>query len=789
MRRHNDYILDKLNMKRCFRPFYILLLVTVIVTGTSVCAQNDSLVIKKIEKILKDSRPLLGVDQKKVFDNAQLAIKLAKDNRLRKEEWESLKMLGYYYLYESDYDKAIALFERCLIICESLKDTSGIIDQHFMIGQGWYFKSMYGKAMKYYQKGLAMARQQNDSLHMANLLYEIGWTHYSQGNLKLSLTAFLDALRIQEKLPDDENSMNSLYNAIGNIYFEFSDFSKAMDYYQKSLDINKKLKNNLSEAHTINNIANVFLKQQKYREALEKYGEARLIFQKAGNQQGVSITLNNIGMVYDEMGEPLKAIRNYEESIRIKKEIQDLAGMSRTMGIVADLLIREGEYRHAIEKLKQSLQIAENIHLTSQIKDNYKSLSEAYKKLGDMTSALDYHEKFFVLHDSIYSEETQTMFAEMQTRFETEQKEKEIQVLNTEKALQETKIEKQNTELRQQQTIIFSVIGGFLIVLFFSFLTYRQYRQKKRANEVLKQQKEEIESQRDRLSDLNEELLQKNEEIVAQRDQITEQRNEIFSINRDIMASIRYALRLQQALLPQEKVLKEAVSDYFIIYLPKDIVSGDFYWMKKQRGSDGSESVFVACADCTGHGVPGAFMSIVSMNLMEKAFFENKESSPADILNYVTNGIYDLLRHSDQNSELKDGMDVALCKINRSRNTVEFAGARNSLVHISGNHLTEYKGDKHFIGDSLKKGSFDTYTGKQFAVTPGDTLYMYSDGFPDQFSEKDGKKYYSARFRKKLTGIAHLPMNKQKDILLQELSEWKGALPQVDDILVMGVRV
>ena len=749
---------------------------------------QDSTFIKPIEKILEDARPMLGSNQQKVLENAKKALADSRKYRLKIQEAHSLRMIGYYYLYESDYDKAIESFERALTLCQQEKDTSGIIDEHMMIGQSLYFKGLYNNAMKHYNVSYQLAVKTADSAQMASLLFEIGWTQYSQTNLKLAQTSFLEALKIQEKIGVDEESINSLYNALGNIYFEFSDYDRALDYYNKSLALNKKSNNRLSEAHTINNLGNVFLKQGHFDLALSKYEEAKKLFEFLNNLQGVAMTLNNMGMAYEDKGNSLKAIRFYEESVKIKKDIGDLAGVSRTMGIIADLLIKEQDYSHAIRNLDKSMEIARNIHLTAQIKDNYKSYSQAYKKMGDKTKALEYFEKFFEMHDSIFNQETQSLFTEMQTRYETEEKQKEIELLNSEKKLQDIELSERNAVVAKQRIIISTVIGGLVLLLLFSVVVYRQYRQKKQANEVLRHQKEEIQSQRDQLSELNEELLSKNEEIMSQRDKIENQRDEIGLINRDVMASIRYALRIQQALLPEKADLEKMLGSHLIIYLPKDIVSGDFYWIRSRKEADGSETIIVACADCTGHGVPGAFMSIVAMNLLEKAFFTEKLVTPAEALNYITNSIHVLLQHSDEQSLLKDGMDIALCLLNRKQGKIEFSGAKNSLIHISGGILNEYKGDKHFIGDPLVPGVFDSYTNQVIQVNAGDLLYMYSDGYADQFGFSNGKKFNSSKLKQLLLHVSDAQLHEQEQMLIDEHNNWKGHLQQIDDILLLGFK-
>ncbi|MBI5540106.1 MAG: tetratricopeptide repeat protein [Bacteroidia bacterium] len=740
-----------------------------------VCGINDTLIINKINKLLKESRSNLGVNNEKVYKLSGEALALSRQNKLKDLEASSLNIFGYYYLYISEFDEAIKYFERSLLIYQTLKDTSGIANEHFMIGQGHFYKGNYKNAMTHYEFAYNLAKIKSDSSQQVSLLFEIGYVNYSQGNLKVALSFFQEGLTVAEKIPDGESKSNSLYNSIGDIYFEWGDYIKAKEYFNKALLVSRKIKSVQGEAYAINNIGNVYLKLMQFDLALENYNESKKIFQESGYKQGVAITLNNIGMTYEESGDNIKAIRFYEESIRIKKDIGDQVGVSKTYGVIADLLIKEGEYNQAISRIEKSQQIAIAIHLQTQIKDNYRTLSKAFKKLGDNEKALYYYEKFFALNDSLFNEETQKQFAEMQTRFETNQKQKEIELLHKEKTLKNIELSQKNEILTKQKTIILSVVFVLILVIIFSFVIYRQFRQKKIANEILKQQKEEISAQRD--------------EISTQRDQIEIHRDEISVINKDLTASIRYALRIQQALLPDEVTINKMFGEHFLIYLPKDIVSGDFYWTSSRLETDGSTTIIIACADCTGHGVPGAFMSIVAMNLLEKAVHSEKLLHPSEVLNYITNGIHKLLRHSNSNSDLKDGMDIALCSLNRNNGKLEYAGARNPLVYISGGKLFELKGNKHFIGDAIGVNNFKGYTNHHVNLNKDDIIYMFTDGYADQFDGINRKKYMNSRLKELLHKNSHKSMEIQGEIILRTHFEWKQNQPQVDDILVLGIKV
>jgi serine phosphatase RsbU (regulator of sigma subunit) len=253
---------------------------------------------------------------------------------------------------------------------------------------------------------------------------------------------------------------------------------------------------------------------------------------------------------------------------------------------------------------------------------------------------------------------------------------------------------------------------------------------------------------------------------------------EIEEKNRDITASIRYAERIQRAMLPRE----DSFHDTFVLYMPKDIVSGDFYWMY-----DNGDLQFIAACDCTGHGVPGAFMSIIGHNSLNKVVREYGIIRPGAILDQLNIEVVKALMQRHEET-INDGMDLALIAFNRKKFTLEFAGAYNPLYVVRKGELLTYKGDRFPIGMSWAQ-SKKTFENQIINVQPGDMLYMSSDGYADQFGTREGKKYKSGNVKKLLTEIWDLPVNEQRDRLKKEIMEWKGNLPQVDDIMLIGTRI
>jgi len=294
------------------------------------------------------------------------------------------------------------------------------------------------------------------------------------------------------------------------------------------------------------------------------------------------------------------------------------------------------------------------------------------------------------------------------------------------------------------------------------------------------------------------------EEKVKERTaEVVQKSEEIELKNKDIIDSINYAKRIQDAVLPSEGEFTKALKNTFVLFNPKDIVSGDFYWMQiLPNPSEGGAVVFFAAADCTGHGVPGAFMSIIGHNLLDKIVGEYHVTSPAEILNHLNKGVSETLRQSAEQTNIKDGMDISLCVFNTQTSVLEYAGAYNPLYIVSqhqlegvevnmesenGLKLYEIKADRFPIGsymDEVKK--FQLHT---FKLQKGDTVYLFSDGYADQFGGPQGKKFRYKQFKELLLSINAQPMENQKEALQQAFIEWKGNMEQIDDVIVIGSRV
>ena len=274
-----------------------------------------------------------------------------------------------------------------------------------------------------------------------------------------------------------------------------------------------------------------------------------------------------------------------------------------------------------------------------------------------------------------------------------------------------------------------------------------------------------------------------SQELNDANAKIREAYQEIDAKNKDILDSIKYAKKIQDAILPTERMLQERIEGSFILFKPKDIVSGDFYWMEQTDSGD----LILAAVDCTGHGVPGAFMSMIGNAFLNEIVKEKNITSPKEILGTLRSSVILSLKQKGEIGEAQDGMDIALCNLNLDNMMLSYAGANNPLYYFKSNGLTIQTADKQPIAFHL--GDHKPYTEHSLKISKGDTFYIFTDGYADQFGGPHEKKFMYRQFRDLLIEIQDKDMHEQKAILEQRIEEWKGDLEQIDDVCVMGFRI
>ncbi|HOK99872.1 MAG: tetratricopeptide repeat protein [Bacteroidales bacterium] len=705
-------------------------------------------------------------DYKKAISYHEVALKTARGKSVI-EEVNALNSLGQCYRRLGQPDTAIALFRQSLALLENKKEDRLLARTYQHIGLVEFERGNYEQAVAAYQQAVSITQKMNDTRGRAIALNNISNVYYSWGKFQLAASFYQQALQVFENI-GFANGIASTYANLGSTFIKLNDFSTAREYLEKALDERLKLGNKRDIANAYLSLANLFsqinnaqnvktygdrnwekiiLKYktseqilQQYKEALDYNQKALQIGRELGEKRIIASCLNNIGTIYSLAGIADKALEYYEQALKINQEIDNQADVVVNLLAIGIIHSFKGNYVQAESYLKESLSLARRLQTTDLEKDIYYNLSDLYEKMGNCTKARSYFKNYASLKDTLLNKETYRQIAELKTKYETEKKQKEIELLNKDKKLKENQI-------RQQRMAIIFFIALTMVISALIVLLIRQNEQRKRTNKA---------------------LAEKNELITEQKKEITD--------------SIQYASRIQKAVLPPEDVVSGYFSDYFILYRPRDIVSGDFYFMAP-HGS----KVIVAAADCTGHGVPGAFMSMLGMALLQEVIGKLDQLHADVILNELRKHIVHSLHQSQGTYTTRDGMDMALYIFDRQTNQLSFAGANNPLVVVRGDELIELKADKMPIGVYEKMDQ--PFTEKVLDILPGDMLYTYSDGYQDQFGGPEGKKFMSKRFKDLLLSVAHLPAKEQHERIEQAFIDWKGDGPQVDDVLVMGMRI
>ena len=632
----------------------------------------------------------------------------------------------------------------------------------------------YEEALRYADQAQLLAKEHNDKMELGNAYSNKGVIFWYLGESDKALENHLQAIKIRNQCVDIQGVANS-YNNIGLVYLSLSDYERSLQNYLKSLKIREETGDKNGMANSYNNIGVIYQKQNNYEKAIENYEKALKIREALGDKFGIAMSYNNIGLIYIEKNEYLQAIKNLMKGLLIREEIGDKKGMADSYLNVGTLYYKQEKYEKALEFFFKSAGINERIgnkrgigisytnigtcylyrnqlenallYLNKGIallkaignrdglKDAYSALSAAYDKKGDYKKAYDYQAMYADLKDTLFDEQVSEQMAEMNAKYESERKNKEL-------IKKDAEIARQQAETEKQRIVRNAFIISFVLLAILAFFIYRGYRQKKKANKLLDD---------------------KNEKITD---------------------SINYAKHIQESIFPPVNEIKQHLPDFFVLLQPKDIVSGDFYWFAE---TPGSQSIILAAVDCTGHGVPGAFMSLLNISYLNEAIIEKRITSPEKILDYVRGQIISSLNPEGSDFESKDGMDAVLCVYDFKGLWLRFACANNPLWIVRKNDLIKFKPDKMPVG--MHYGEQKPFTANTIGLRKGDIVYTFTDGYADQFGGTKGEKFKYNALKELLLSIQDKSMEEQKEILENTFESWKGDLEQVDDVLVIGIRV
>lgn len=627
-----------------------------------------------------------------------------------------------------------------LLLKENLHDTDRVEVLYELCFE--FKRQNLDSAMYYGQEALSLSKKINYNTGIAISYNNLAGVMRDRGDFKTALEYFLLSSTYYEK-GKNSKGLASVLNNIGGMYGILNNMPKALEYFRKSLRVKQEMGDKQGIANALNNIGNVYKSMGKVDSAMSCYETSLKLKKELNDLLGMAQTLNNIGSVYSGEKDYRTAIKYYEQSLDLKKKTGDKRGISVSLIDLATCYRFLGDYDLALVYAMQGLETSKQLGLLETMADaeDIMALIYADKKMYDKAYA---HLNIFLRYrDSILNEKSMQQLNELQTKYETVEKDKKL-------LEQKMQIDHEQVENRRKSIISYGLGLGILLLGIVVFLVLRGYVQKKKANT-----------------------------------EITEQKAIIEEKNKEILDSIHYAKRIQGALLASDTLLKKNLPEYFVFYKPKDIVSGDFYWASSQ-----GDNFLVAVGDCTGHGVPGAFMSLLNINLLKESVAEKQILLPDLVLNNVRDGIITALNPEGSQITSQDGMDAVLCSFDFRKKRVRVACANNPLWirrKAGDGNLLEFAPDKMPVG--LSAGSVTPFTLHEIDLHEGDMLYMITDGYADQFGGPKGKKFKYKALQELLVRNSDLSANDQRMELERIFNEWKGSIEQVDDVLIMGIRV
>lgn len=700
----------------CFRFIYFFLLVFELTYAQSDSIENKLVKCKdnfeKAEVLAKVSSSQAGknVDQSIQYANKALhQLGSIKNTRSAKIASGLYRTLALNYYYNGNNDSSLEYAEKALLIGKKLKDPKEIADSYLSMEVAYREMGRYEKAIEV--TSLALKHYENDK----NL----------SGQAKATL--YIGILFDDQKQP-----------------------IRALEYLNKAKLLFYELKDTAQLANAITRVGNVYKDTRSHDTAKVMYLEALKLFESIHHKRGVAVIYNNLAGL-SEVFNSSEALKYYDLALKARTELGDKVSVCMIYSNIGAVNMNEKKYEKAIMFLNKGLEIAQEIDSKQNLLNLYHSLAGCYKKTNRLKQALEMQEKYSILKDTLFSQQSIERIEEIQTKYETEKKEQEILLLNNTNSLKELEISKNRTEIskQNQEKIIIALALAFFVIV--SIIAIRSYQLTKKAKEIISEQKKEVEHQKN--------LVEEHQ--------------------RETISSINYAKRIQYTLLANSELLNQNLKEHFVLFKPKDIVSGDFYWATKK-----DNKFYLAVCDSTGHGVPGAFMSLLNISFLNEAITEKNILEPHQILNHVRKRLIENISQEGG----QDGMDAILfCFEDHSNSkTITYSAANNAPFLIRGGVIIELPKDKMPVGKGEKTESF---TLQHISANKGDVLYLYTDGYADQFGGPKGKKFKYKALNELLLANCSKEPQEQLRMLNQNFSDWRGDLEQVDDVCLIGIKI
>lgn len=710
------------------------------------------------------------------------------------KKFNAYEFLSNYYI-NKDLDSAKYFIKQFHRLAEVHQEIKSLAITYGLKAQIATIETDYEQAIQFYQNVYRFEASQKDSFKISEVLKKIGQTYGYKDDSENAIRYYLQSLELKERL-NDLKGQSSIFNSIGSLYYNEKNLKNALSFFNQSLNIAETLHYTFAIGIIKMNIANIYsdLDSSNYKTidsnltsisqanttAIRLYNESLEIAIDFGDFHKMAQIYSNLGIADSN-----NAINNFKKSLEIRKKISDIRGHWNDLNNIANLYFDKKQFKEAERYSAKALDLADKENLIHKHTRSSRQYAIIQKKLKNYEKAYIHYEIYVYKRDSFEKVETRTAFAEKEKKWNYEKHEKQSELLKAGNDLLTKDKELQEERIAKQLIYIWAFgIGIFLFVLLVIFIL-RSYRQKQKANLLLSEQKKLIE-------DTNEELNLQNEEIASQRDQIE-------GIHREVSESIDYAKRLQAAILPKPNLLRSRLSDHFILFMPKDKVSGDYYWWTEVE-----DQIIITAADCTGHGVPGAFMSMLGISFLKEIVNKEYITQPALILKKLRREIIKTLDQKGITGEQKDGMDMALISYNKQSKKLQYSGANNPLYIISKNNLSEQLPNAKVFDEEYSAKLFEikpdkmpisiyekmtAFSNIEVQLSKGDLIYMFSDGYADQFGGPKNKKFKYKPFKRLLLENADQSLKIQRDLLKKAFDQWKADEDQIDDVVVIGLKI
>ncbi|MBL4706271.1 MAG: tetratricopeptide repeat protein [Flavobacteriales bacterium] len=601
--------------------------------------------------------------------------------------------------------------------------------------------------MNIHEKYQELLNQELDQCDRIDVRNKYAW-ELSRVDTAKSLEMAMD-IKSKSIAENHNKGLAESYRTLGQCYWLIGDYTSAIDHLEPALDIFTDLK---------------LLK-----------GEAEI--------------LNLFGGIHSKMGDLDKAYSYFNDALELRKSIDDIEGIAKSMNSLGDVYMRRKNFDDALATFQEILKLDYQNEMYRGIV--LYNISEVYYHLEDFESSEKYIGQCKAIGEKLNFALMRIYCSSLLGKIEKGKKNYLKAIDHLGQALIEAKninSEERTYAILEDLAEAYELNGNdkLALKLFKEFHATKENVMSKESSERLKTMEHRMEV--DRLKSETEKERLRNLELQRAAVIIEESRNRIEEQNKEIIDSIKYAERIQSAILPSDKYFKTLLPDSFVFFQPKDVLSGDFYWISGAITDKSERFILAAVVDCTGHGVPGALMSIIGNNFLRLCEKESTVNRPSEALEFINSGISKTLRQELSESAIKDGMDMAFVAIDYPNMKLHFAGAKSPLYHIRNGELTEYKGDKHPIGAYLGE-ELIPFSNHTIDMQTGDVIYLFSDGFADQFGGERGKKFMYKPFRELLKSICSLPMSEQNEIIKTTFHHWKGDFEQLDDVCLIGIRI